>query len=86
MNESLIQDFSIILDNLEVGHCEYFYETIQNSIISEGERQQHYSSKVKFRLIEILLKHFPYKDTKDTVLTIADSLVSQKFCKMPLSV
>ena len=62
LNDSLIQDFNIILEHLEPRKCEYIYDSIKHSIISESDK--HYSNKVRFRLVEILLKHFTYKDTK----------------------
>ena len=79
LNDSLISDFKIILSSLPMSQCEYIYDCIAESISEDTGK--HYNTKVKLKLIELILKNFNYKDNSEIVKTLAKSLVDSKYCK-----
>ena len=62
-----------------MSQCEYIYDCIAESISEDTGK--HYNTKVKLKLIELILKNFNYKDNSEIVKTLAKSLVDSKYCK-----
>jgi hypothetical protein len=62
INESMIADFTTILDHLPAEKCEYIYQCIAESVNDEQTSGKHYNSRTKLKLAEIIGKHYNYKD------------------------
>lgn len=82
LNESLILDFGVLLDHLEISSCPYLFDCLTHSII-DSEPGRQYNNKMKLRIVELILKHFNFRDTREIVLSVTKNLVQGKFCKTP---
>jgi hypothetical protein len=85
LNDSLILDFGVLLDHLEISSCHYLFDCLTNSILDSDSGKQ-YNNKMKLRIVELILKHFNFRDTREIVLSVTKSLVHGKFCKPPPSI